>query len=165
MKILKSSCYGKFCSTHIASIPNGVDWDTIRQAHANIITGGCFVRPVSCTCLAVAMKLATSQVLGLRYAGTGCTVPAATLRHFLVHFKMLRDTNENQTSLNTKTDMISCLHTLLWRPDRPTLEMCLGATAIALGMVMAGTGDLASLRLLRELRWRVDDGITYGEMT
>lgn len=40
--------------------------------------------------------------------------------------------------------------------------MCLGVTSIALAMVMAGTGDLMSLRLLRELRWRVDDGITFG---
>jgi anaphase-promoting complex subunit 1 len=27
---------------------------------------------------------------------------------------------------------------------------------------MAGSGDLASLRLLRELRWRIDEEITYG---
>jgi len=40
--------------------------------------------------------------------------------------------------------------------------MCLGVTSIALAMVMAGTGDLMSLRLLRELRWRVDEGITFG---
>jgi hypothetical protein len=29
-------------------------------------------------------------------------------------------------------------------------------------MVMAGTGDLESLRLLRQLRWRIDEDITYG---
>ena len=45
---------------------------------------------------------------------------------------------------------------LAQRPTRPTLEMCLGVTAIALGMVMAGTGDLDCLRTLRALRWRVD---------
>jgi anaphase-promoting complex subunit 1 len=40
------------------------------------------------------------------------------------------------------------------KPDRTTLEMCLGASACALGMVMAGTGELSTLRLLRELRLR-----------
>ena len=40
--------------------------------------------------------------------------------------------------------------------------MCLGVTSIALAMVMAGTGDLVSLQLFRELRWRVDEGITFG---
>ncbi len=34
--------------------------------------------------------------------------------------------------------------------------------SIALGMVMAGTGDLESLRLLRQLRLRIDEDITYG---
>jgi anaphase-promoting complex subunit 1 len=49
--------------------------------------------------------------------------------------------------------------------------MCLGAVAVALGMVMAGTGDLDCLRQLRELRMhtppppRVADeegSVTYG---
>ena len=42
--------------------------------------------------------------------------------------------------------------------------MCLGITAVALGMVMAGTGELKSLRLFRELRL-CDKGVTYGEYT
>jgi anaphase-promoting complex subunit 1 len=40
--------------------------------------------------------------------------------------------------------------------DRPTLETCVGVAAIALSLVMAGTGDLAALRLLRRLRLRLD---------
>lgn len=48
------------------------------------------------------------------------------------------------------------------RLDKATIEFCLGVTAVALGMVMAGTGDLTSLQMLRELRWLVDEGITYG---
>ena len=73
MKILKSSCYGKFCSTHIASIPNGVDWDTIRQAHANIITGGCFVRPVSCTCFFISTNFDLSPFNEeLKLTSTSC---------------------------------------------------------------------------------------------
>lgn len=82
----------------------------------------------------------------------------ATLRHFLVHFKALREANDPPTTL----DSISKECMIAFRPDRPTLEMSLGVTSIALGMVMAGTGDLASLRLLRKLRWRIDEGISYG---
>lgn len=37
--------------------------------------------------------------------------------------------------------------------------MC--TVALSLGCVMAGSGDLDSLRLLRELRWKVDD-VIYG---
>jgi hypothetical protein len=33
--------------------------------------------------------------------------------------------------------------------------------ALALSCVMAGSGDIDSLRLLRELRWKVED-VTYG---
>ena len=42
------------------------------------------------------------------------------------------------------------------RPERPMLEMCLSASVTALGMIMAGTGDLECLRLMRELRGRVE---------
>jgi len=45
------------------------------------------------------------------------------------------------------------------RPERPILEMCLGTAAVALGMVMAGSGDLDSFRLLRQLRGRVDSEV------
>ena len=48
------------------------------------------------------------------------------------------------------------------RPDRPTIELCLAAAAVALGMVMAGSGDLTSLRLFRKLRCCVDENVTYG---
>mmetsp|Transcript_19803 Transcript_19803/g.78869 ORF Transcript_19803/g.78869 Transcript_19803/m.78869 type:complete len:1598 (+) Transcript_19803:94-4887(+) len=48
------------------------------------------------------------------------------------------------------------------RPDRSTVESCLGTTAVALSIVMAGTGDIACLRLLRAIRHRLDDDTTYG---
>jgi hypothetical protein len=44
---------------------------------------------------------------------------------------------------------------------RSTVEMCMSATALSLASVMAGSGDLDSLRTLRELRWKVDD-VVYG---
>jgi anaphase-promoting complex subunit 1 len=42
------------------------------------------------------------------------------------------------------------------------LEMCLGCAAISLSMVLAGTGDLETLRLLKVLRWRCDEEVNYG---
>ena len=40
--------------------------------------------------------------------------------------------------------------------------MCLGCTALALGMVMAGTGELSTLRLFRELRMTIEDDVYFG---
>lgn len=42
------------------------------------------------------------------------------------------------------------------RPERPVLEMCLSTAVTSLGMIMAGTGDLECLRVMRELRARVE---------
>ncbi|CAE8701227.1 unnamed protein product, partial [Polarella glacialis] len=46
--------------------------------------------------------------------------------------------------------------------DRSTLETCQSVTALALGMVMAGTGDLASLCILRSLRKKAAQETGYG---
>ena len=45
------------------------------------------------------------------------------------------------------------------KAGQPTLETCVGTTAIALGMVMAGSGNLECLRLFRVLRRRVDSEV------
>jgi hypothetical protein len=47
------------------------------------------------------------------------------------------------------------------RPDTATLELCLGACAVALGMVLAGRGSLVALRLLREIRSKTSKAVTY----
>lgn len=41
------------------------------------------------------------------------------------------------------------------------MEVCVCLTALSLASVMAGSGDLECLRIIRELRWRVED-VTYG---
>ena len=46
--------------------------------------------------------------------------------------------------------------------DRPTLETCLDVATLSLGLVMAGTGDLDALRVMRAQRKRLDAGVTYG---
>ena len=39
------------------------------------------------------------------------------------------------------------------RPERAVLEQCISAVASALGIIMAGSGDLDCFRVLRELRY------------
>lgn len=41
------------------------------------------------------------------------------------------------------------------KPDRVTLETCVCVSALALGCVMAGTGDLESLKIIRSLYFKV----------
>ncbi len=86
--------------------------------------------------------------LGLIYAGTGNETIRDSIFQKAVQMQKLRD----------DSDPIS----ILLRPQRSVVEMCLGATAIALSLVMAGTGDLKTLRLLKMFRWRCDDGVKYG---
>lgn len=86
--------------------------------------------------------------IGLRFAGTGNREAAAAIFERVMELRDLRDGN----------DPVSCA----LRPAAPVLEMCLGCAAISLSMVLAGTGDLETLRLLKVLRWRCDDDVNYG---
>lgn len=87
--------------------------------------------------------------LGLRYAGS-CSKPAYELLMANVRrFHSLRQ------SLGTSTPDAT-------KAEQPTIEACLGATAIALSCVMAGSGNLSCLRMLRVLRRRADNDIPYG---
>ncbi|CAE8731889.1 unnamed protein product, partial [Polarella glacialis] len=71
---------------------------------------------------------------------------------------------ENLTAMLTLS--ISCPLSSQPKPgmdlDRSTLETCQSVTALALGMVMAGTGDLASLCILRSLRKKAAQETGYG---
>jgi hypothetical protein len=49
-----------------------VDWESIRQAHANVTAGGCFA-------------------MGLRYAGTASGAASQTLQEALRHFQRMRE--------------------------------------------------------------------------
>jgi hypothetical protein len=89
--------------------------------------------------------------IGLVFAGTANETARDTL---LEKLKMLQGLRENKLPFplpftpNTKS-------------LRPLVEGCIGSVALALACVMAGTGDLSCLRMLRLLRWKVDD-VTYG---
>ena len=82
--------------------------------------------------------------LGIRFAGTANKDAYKALVERCLYFKDLRDDKIKD----------KC-------PNKTTLESCLSTAAIALGMVMAGTGELATFKLLRTLRWRTV-GVTYG---
>jgi anaphase-promoting complex subunit 1 len=86
--------------------------------------------------------------IGLRFAGTGNREAASAIFERVLEFRDLRD----------GVDPVSCA----LRPPSPVLEMCLGCAALSLAMVLAGTGDLETLRLLKVLRWRCDEDINYG---
>ena len=86
--------------------------------------------------------------LGLRYAGTANRAAASAIFERALWFLELRDNKD--------------VVTLSQRPDTCTLITCLCTSAVSLAMVMSGTGDLDSFRLLRALRWRCDDGTLYG---
>ena len=86
--------------------------------------------------------------MGLRYAGSGNEDAAAAITQCLEHLIRLRD----------ESDAVS----VALKPERPILEMCLSCTAVSLAMVMAGTGDVRTFKLLRAIRWKCDESIRYG---
>uniref|UniRef100_A0A7S3QC95 Anaphase-promoting complex subunit 1 n=1 Tax=Chaetoceros debilis TaxID=122233 RepID=A0A7S3QC95_9STRA len=86
--------------------------------------------------------------IGLRYAGTGNAVAFHSITTQISELQKLRD----------DSDTISAA----LKPDMPTIELCLGAAALSLGMVMAGTGDIKSFKLLRTLRWKCEMDVKYG---
>ena len=86
--------------------------------------------------------------IGLRFAGTGNTDAASAIFERVMELHDLRDAaNPISAAL---------------RPPTPVLEMCLGCAAISLSMVLAGTGNLDALRLLKILRWPCTDDVSYG---
>ena len=76
--------------------------------------------------------------IGIRFAGTANADAHKTLVEKCLYFKELREGKESR----------KC-------PNKTTLEACLSTAAVALAMVMAGTGDLMTLKLLRTIRWKV----------
>ena len=86
--------------------------------------------------------------IGLRFAGTADKDAAATIQDRILLLHSFREGDN--------------LVYLALRPDPTIVELCLGLCAISLGIVMAGSGDLDSLRLLKLIRWRCEDDTKYG---
>lgn len=115
--------------TNRFSADSHVDRQSVRQAHAFIIAGGCFS-------------------IGLRYAGTGNKTAASTVMKCVRDFYQLRKDNDPLSAA--------------LRPEKQILEICCACSALSLAIIMAGTGDMEILQLLRELRWLCDEDIRYG---
>lgn len=122
---------------------NGVVYDSeddmevesVGQTHAAVLAGACLA-------------------LGLRYAGTACAPAAATITRYLEYFARRKAATPAQQAGAPPP----------LGADRAALESCVGVCALALGVVMAGTGDLGALRVLRRLRRRLDaPSLTYGD--
>eukprot|EP00899_Mesostigma_viride_P028297 jgi/Mesvir1/8652/Mv02596-RA.1 len=125
-----------------------VDVGAVVQTHVHIMAGACLA-------------------MGIRYAGTAHEPARDTLleyAHMLIRMKraapaVLQDPPV-PGGLTKPSSFV----------DKASLETCLDTVALALSVVMAGTGDLKTLQLLRLLRRRVDGGqagsglgsITYG---
>lgn len=86
--------------------------------------------------------------MGLRYAGTANKEAKKTILEQLVALNQLREVSNPVSAA--------------LRPEAPILDCCIGAAAISLAMVMAGTGDIEVLRLFRILRWRCEQDSRYG---
>ena len=116
------------------------DEEALRLARLNALAGAC-----------------TS--LGLRFAGS-CSKPACEL--LVAQVKQLHAQRQAGAAGGAAAGAAAGSGTAATKAAQPTIEMCLGATALALAMVMAGSGDLECLRLLRVLRRRVDGDVSYG---
>ena len=86
--------------------------------------------------------------MGLRFAGTADARAASAITEVLLEMKSFRDSNDPVP--------------VALRPEEPIVGMCLGLCAVSLALVMAGTGDLETLRLFKTIRWRSDDSIRHG---
>lgn len=86
--------------------------------------------------------------MGLRFAGTFNRGAKEALSRRVSELEELR----------RGTDPVS----IASRPDDPILETCLCTAAISLALVMAGSGDLDTLRLLKMIRWRCEEQSKYG---
>jgi anaphase-promoting complex subunit 1 len=94
------------------------------------------------------IRAGSCLAIGFRFAGTAHRRAATTLREAAENF------------LHVK-------HRGTMRIDKSALETCADACALALALVMAGTGDLDTLRLLRRMHNRLEQigrgGLTYGQ--
>lgn len=86
--------------------------------------------------------------MGLRFAGTGNKNAQKAIEFFVLELYALRESKDPVAVAS--------------KPELQILETALGCTAIALSLVMAGSGDLSCLKLFKMLRWRCDEEARYG---
>ena len=121
-------------------VRNGqVDFESLVQAYVNTLTGACFA-------------------VGLKYAGTADQNAQELLQRYCLKFLKMKQKAPEVSMMG----VMAHAHGV----DKATLECCLGTVALALSVVMAGTGHLPTYRTLRSLRQRLGGGgagnLTYG---
>ncbi len=114
---------------------SGVDCWGIRLAHTYITAG---------TCLA----------LGLRYAGTSSLEARDTIMKKLVILKTLREGGNFSPGI-TGQDHVA--------QEKTVIHTACATAAIGLSMVMAGSGCVDCLRMVRELLVKSDSSASYGQ--
>ncbi|KAK9819157.1 hypothetical protein WJX81_007920 [Elliptochloris bilobata] len=103
------------------------DAKAIAQAHINAVAGACLA-------------------VGIKYAGSANAAACGLLTHYCAYFQRAKHAAPDSMSGNAGA----------WgRLDKAALEACLCTVALALATVMAGSGHLPTLRLLRGLRKRL----------
>ncbi|CAN6360456.1 unnamed protein product, partial [Urochloa humidicola] len=114
------------------------EFDALFQAYVNIVTGACIV-------------------IGLKYAGSRNGDAQELLYAYTVNFlNEIKHIPVRTANILPKG--------LLQYVDRGTLELCLHLIVLSLSLVMAGSGNLQTFRLLRYLRGRIsaEGQVNYG---
>ena len=117
-----------------------VDYEACRQGYCNIIAGSCLA-------------------LGLKFAGTADASACTVIAYYLRCFRAIRQRHSDGGHA-----LLSSTPSPLQLLDRHTLETCVLSCMLALAAVMAGTGDLQTLRLFLSLRQRMDERQTVGRL-
>lgn len=107
-------------------------------------------------CAQLAITVAACMAIGYKYAGSTDDIARCTLLGYLQHFIALRD----------KLSAASANVTVAEKSLRTQIEGHIDNVAVALSLVMAGTGDLECLRYFRALHYGSSDKdskATYGD--
>ncbi|SCV73235.1 BQ2448_7160 [Microbotryum intermedium] len=135
-----------------ASKQKGVAVDAdLEIARWSIIAGACFA-------------------IGLKFAGTAAAEAHGTLIHYLDRLTRAAYTKGERASCieTLLKQVLTCFRALCPAPTvqakirRHAIRSCLSVVAVALSMVMAGTGEINVLRRLRVAHGHFGEGVTYG---
>lgn len=100
--------------------------------------------------------------IGIRFAGTSDKSAYSVLNELVIQMSQLRKSAAAVAPLPGSVNLSSPPGERL---DKASIEACLDACALGLALVMAGTGDLSTLQILRQLYRRLEAGasnLVYG---
>lgn len=120
-----------------------VDVEQLALAHINIRAGA-------------------ALSIGIRFAGTADNNAYSVLKELVVQMSQLR---KSAAAIQPIPGTVHLSSPPGERLDKASIETCLGVCALGLALVMAGTGDLSTLQILRQLYRRLEGGasnLAYG---